>query len=365
MCTLNLWKALQQTGRYETKCILIYKQPDGISEFRQCEAFINGKPENGIKRFLKLGRQIRWVRMQKRNFNPGQTISTLFNCSAFSVLAGGNEIKTGIFHSPHQQARALGKINYLITLFYYNVLFPRLDRLFCVSQEVKNSIVKSFPQINPKKISVVYNAHDVSTILEKSKEPLADVNEQTIFSSDVILYVGRFDSNKAPERALQAFIESDITNSSNLVFIGGTDSGYTHRLKATAASHGIADRVHFLGLKQNPYKYIARAKALISCSYSEGLPGVIIESLILGIPVVSTNSSLGVWEIFSCADEYSDIQSNHITPFGIITPNRHDDSDIRHLAQAMAQVTKCCAAMPDSPFIKEVLFSTIAEHYDI
>lgn len=366
ICTLNLWKALQQTGLYDIKCILMYKLADGISDFDGCEAFIEGRQEKGVKRFFRLASQTNWVRKQKQCFNPNQTISTLFSCSAFNVLAGGKDIKIGIFHSPHQQVKSQGRISYTLTLFYYNFLFPRLDRLFCVSREVKDSIEKSFPRINPEKISVVYNAHDESTILNRSNESLDNDVERSIFASDVILYVGRFDHNKAPERALDAFIKSGLASCCQLVFIGGeTDSDYTQELKNMAKTYDIENRVHFLGSKQNPYKYMARSKALVSCSYSEGLPGVIIESQILGKPVVTTNSSFGVWEILSCPDEYADIQSNHVTPFGIITPNRHADSDIEYLADAMTRIVKECGPMPASPFIKSVSFTSIADKYGI
>lgn len=48
ICTLNLWKALQQTELYEIKCILMYKLADGISDFDSCDAFIEGSQENGV-----------------------------------------------------------------------------------------------------------------------------------------------------------------------------------------------------------------------------------------------------------------------------------------------------------------------------
>ena len=91
--------------------------------------------------------------------------------------------------------------------------------------------------------------------------------------------------------------------------------------------------------------YIKQASALISSSYSEGLPGVIIESLILGTPVITTNSSKGIWEIFSCSNEYQkDLSTNYVTDSGIITPNlSHKDStkkdfDVHQLSDAISHI---------------------------
>lgn len=360
LCTLNLWKALNQSGYYETKCILLHKMADGITDFDGCESLFHGTPVKGLKRLLSAKKELEWIKTQKKKFNPSQTISTLFNCSALNVLAGGQDVKTGIFHSPHFQAKVLGRVSYLTTLIYYKFLFPHLDRLFCVSKEVEDSILKSFPKINPAKISVVYNAHDIDAIRQKSKEDIKDPMESKIFEDDVIIYVGRFDKNKAPERALKAFADSDIKPNSRLVYIGGNEQ-YADELKKLANDLGVMDRTHFLGQKQNPYKYISRAKTLVSCSYSEGLPGVIIEALILGVPVISTNSSQGVWEILSCHKDYGQITENYVCSGGVITPNTNTMLDIKCLSEAMSHILSKSLKNFNFPFISEIQFEAIAK----
>ena len=91
---------------------------------------------------------------------------------------------------------------------------------------------------------------------------------------------------------------------SQLVFLGNDEDGLQIELKKKAKELGVADNIHFFGRKQNPYNYIYSAKALISSSYSEGLPGVMIEALTLGVPVITTNSSRGIWEIFNEPQKY-------------------------------------------------------------
>ncbi|EFO3684743.1 glycosyltransferase, partial [Escherichia coli] len=59
----------------------------------------------------------------------------------------------------------------------------------------------------------------------------------------------------------------------------------------------IEKYVHFLGFQTNPYYFINKAQLLILSSDSEGLPTVIIESLILGTPVLSTDCPTGPNEI--------------------------------------------------------------------
>lgn len=57
------------------------------------------------------------------------------------------------------------------------------------------------------------------------------------------------------------------------------------------------DYVTLAGYVSNPYPYIKNAKFLVCSSYTEGLPVTSMESLCLGVPVVSSYS--GVRELFN------------------------------------------------------------------
>lgn len=365
-CSLNLWKAIETVPDVEVQCIVKHHFPNGYPEFSGCEVYSNLPPKGGIGNLTSMGSQINWLRKQKKHFSPDITISTLFSCSALNVLAGGKDTKTGIFHSPHYQAKAHGRFAYAFTLFYYKFLFPHLDRLFCVSNEVKRSIVESFPEIDPKKVSVVYNAHDIEDIHRKGSEAIEDSKEEEIFTHPILVYVGRFDRNKAPERALRAFSALPADNDAHLAYIGGGNEDYQKELEEEATRLGISDRVHFLGHKSNPYKYLSKAQALVSSSFSEGLPGVIIEALALGTPTIATNSSEGIWEILSCDKDYDrNLKENYVASAGIITPNSGDyDHDIKCLNKAMyLTLTTDSKTRIDDRFIEKVSFANVAKHY--
>lgn len=336
-CSLNLYNALKQRPDVDVRCAVIHRFPDGYDGFKNAVFFDDRKDPKNTSRKA-------WLRAIKKDFNPDVTISTLFGVSTLSMLSGGKDKKIGIFHSPHQQMKAGGKLRYLLTLLQYSLVYPRLDKLCCVSQEVKESLA-AFPWIGKRKKSVVYNVHNTGLILEKSQMPIIDEQEKEIFSHPCIVYCGRLDRNKAPIRAVEAFAKAARPEDARLVFIGEDQQGLVDELIAKAGKLGIADHLHFLGRKQNPYPYFKAAKALISCSYSEGLPGVIIESLAIGTPVVTTNSSKGIWEIFSCVSDYNEgLQSLYCNEYGIISSNMSHrdsskyDSDIVNLASAIGQI---------------------------
>ena len=103
---------------------------------------------------------------------------------------------------------------------------------------------------------------------------------------------------------------------------------------------------------------------LVSSSYSEGLPGVIIEALTLGIPVITTNSSRGVWEIFGCSNQYDKkMKGLKVVPDGIITSNTGDDKyDDEMLAKAIGNFRKEEFTVPFS-FADKVSAETIAKQF--
>ncbi len=368
-CSLNLYKALQAEPDIIVKCVLVHRLENGLAGFDHCEWCI-GSSSSGIRRIRAALSQIWWLKKIKRKFKPDITISTLFGCSTISVLSGGKDKKIGIFHSPHTQVRSTGYINYNITLLIYRYIYPHLDFLYCVSNEVKNSILNTFKTIPESKVKVVYNIHDCEQIIKKSEEELSE-EEMKIFSFPVILYCGRLDYNKTPERLLKAFARiKNIQPFTQLVFIGKDTDDLLPKLRRLAEDESINNRVHFFGVKPNPYKYMRLAKSVVSCSYSEGLPGVLIEALLLNTPVVTTNSSEGVWEILSCHEDYQpELNKLYVAKKGIITSNFAAknkmlyDADIENIAEALNKITDTKFLTAPFLFKEKILAENLIRNY--
>jgi glycosyltransferase involved in cell wall biosynthesis len=74
-------------------------------------------------------------------------------------------------------------------------------------------------------------------------------------------------------------------------------------LEALVRDLGLEADVQLPGFVANPFQYMARAVALVLSSEYEGLPGVVIQALACGCPVVSTDCPGGSAEIL-CDGEY-------------------------------------------------------------
>jgi glycosyltransferase involved in cell wall biosynthesis len=81
-------------------------------------------------------------------------------------------------------------------------------------------------------------------------------------------------------------------------------------VRARSSALGLDAHVVFTGFTRNPYRYLARATVSVLTSRFEGLPNVLIESMALGVPIVSTACQYGPLEILG------DNEYGQLTPVG-------------------------------------------------
>jgi glycosyltransferase involved in cell wall biosynthesis len=168
--------------------------------------------------------------------------------------------------------------------FNYKKLYNN-KKLIAVSKGVEKDIKENL-KIKPKALKTIYNPFDIEAIRILGEEKI-DIEY------DYIINVAALTKVKNQALLLKAFAK--IKTPLHLLLLG--KGNQEANLKALAKELQIQDRVHFLGWQSNPYKYIKNAKAFVLSSNIEGLPTVLIESLILNTPVVSTNCPSGPSEI--------------------------------------------------------------------
>lgn len=163
---------------------------------------------------------------------------------------------------------------------------------------VSNAVEQKLREYRPKyahKMMTIHNLTDVEGIRRKAEAPIDEV-----FSPDQfhIVSCGRISREKGMDLAVEAcakLVEMGHDNIHWWIVGGGPAEG---EVRDKIAELHMESYVTMLGMKNNPYPYIKRADLYVQPSRFEGYPVAILEALVLGRPVVSTNNG-GAKEIFA------------------------------------------------------------------
>lgn len=347
LCTANIIKAIRKYSDYIVYTLAIYKEKDGIDVYNDGLFIVDrtSNERNNISYLMKIYR----VFLIKKNVNPDISISTLLSASSINVLTGIHEKKIGIFHAPLAQTKNVSKINYILCTLSYRFLFTHLDYLYAVSKTTKDDVEKN----TGCSTKLVYNIHDFQTINARAEESLSD-KDKTIFQKKVVLYVGHLYDTKGVKRLIKAF--SLVKTDCNLVLVGANTIGEIPDIYRNLAEElNVGEKTFFMGYQNNPYKYIKHCSVFVLPSYSEGLPGVLIEALFLNKRVITTNSSVGDWEIMQCDESYKEIlPSPYENDLGIIVSNDDNNKEsILQLSSSIDKILKEKHVKTKLPFDKE------------
>ncbi|GAB6182613.1 glycosyltransferase [Thermodesulfovibrio hydrogeniphilus] len=158
--------------------------------------------------------------------------------------------------------------------------------IICVSYGIRDELVEL--GINPKKLKVIYNPLDINKIKHLSYEEIS-------YPKKYILFAGRLHKQKNIPLLIKAFSQVKDFYNGNLVIIGkGKEE---ENLKNLVREMQLTERVDFLGFQTNPYKWMKNADIFILPSNYEGFPGVLLEAMVCGVPVISTDCPYGPKEI--------------------------------------------------------------------
>lgn len=185
--------------------------------------------------------------------------------------------------------------------------YNSFDYTACVSEMVKDYFTETL-SFN-KKIGVLYNTIETDEIIEKSTEPITDIELDSDYIN--ICSVGKITAVKGFERLTaihKRLKEENIKTRFYILGVGEEQKNLEKYLK----ENNLEDTFIFLGYRTNPYKYIKACDLYVCSSYSEGFSTSVTESLIVGTPVVTTLCS-GMQEQLGYSNEY-----------GIVTENNED-----------------------------------------
>jgi glycosyltransferase involved in cell wall biosynthesis len=182
-----------------------------------------------------------------------------------------------------------------LTPWFVRWLFPFADEIVAVSQGVADDAAK-VSRLNSTKIKTIYNPIFTTDLIAKFQEPI-DCDWLLDDRIPVILGVGRLSKQKDFATLIRAIAIVRKQYPVRLIILGQGEE--LSQLTSLATELDLINNVAFLGFVANPYAYMSKAKMLVMSSVYEGFGNVLVEGMLAGIPVVSTNCESGPSEILA------------------------------------------------------------------
>ncbi len=318
-----LIESIAMTAEFQVKVLTLYNLDSTVPSF--CA-------DNGI-RFSSLGfdhqsllQQIikffRYIRTEKPRVVFAHSYYPSLICAAASLFYR-KTIFVPVRH--HNQVHVLSSNKRAIFL---DKLITRItSHTVAVSDSVKETLV--LQGANKEKVTVIYNG------LPRPKFSYSAYHSKEGDHVYKLVALGRIDWQKNYESMLRVIKKlRDDGFSVHLQILGGGNHKYLESLKVLQENLGLSDYVFWLGRKSNVYPFLDESDLFIHTAIDEACPLVLIETLMFGIPIASSNLG-GSKDVL--ADFYEGCDPSDIEGFSrMVSRMLVDLHSSRHYAQTIS-----------------------------
>lgn len=164
-----------------------------------------------------------------------------------------------------------------------NRIYPRYDCHIAISDTVRERL-DAHINTHRNKVVTIYNGIDLEAI--RSAEPLKKEELGLPRNAKMLLQVSAFRPQKNQETLIRAL--AHLSPEFHVVFAGMGE--LIDNSKELAASLGLSDRVHFLGIRPDVPRLLKTADIVVLSSHYEGLSLSSVEALASGKPFIATDA---------------------------------------------------------------------------
>lgn len=205
------------------------------------------------------------------------------------LVSAEHTINKGFFiHNPHSKKLAW-LFKYLLKITYNGV-----DEVIVISESMKKYLKEEINVTN-NNITTIYNGIDTHKFnLEKNKN--IEFEKEFKNAKIKLLNVARLDDNKNQQYLINLMPDILKEKPESRLFIIGKGEKELE-LKSLIKKLNLENYVFLLGWKTNVSDYMKESDLFLMASKYEGFPMTIIESISVGLPVISSLSNDSIYEI--------------------------------------------------------------------
>lgn len=182
--------------------------------------------------------------------------------------------------------------------------YSKFDNVVCVSNVVKNSLLKIYPSLN----NVIVKYNPINDIQIRDMSTISSGFECRNVESLKLISVGRLTPQKGYDRLLP-IIKRLYDNGHNISLTILGEGSERNKLEEYIAKNNLENIVSLPGFMPNPYSIIKEHDLFVCSSRAEGYSTAVTEALILGLPVITTDCS-GMRELLGENNEYGVVVQN-------------------------------------------------------
>jgi len=235
------------------------------------------------------------VRNMKKKYGIDCTISHLEGANFSNLLSRRKDKVICVYHTMPSQEMKKNKINILRQRF----IAKFSDKYVFVSKLAVHDIVHSF-DVDEKKVMCIYNFSDTKLQRSYAQQAIEDEAAIEFYNrhDKIFIHVGRLIELKGQRHIIKAFSKiKEKHPNSGLVILG--EGKERENLEKLVSELHLEQSVFMPGSVKNPFPYMKQSDVFVLASSWEGLPMVLIEAMVCGCPVVSTDMPSGARELLA------------------------------------------------------------------
>lgn len=294
--------------------------------------------KNILKKILNFFLRYKKIKKIKKELKAKISLSMLDTPNILNVITKENDKVIISFRAHYSltfmEEESLGpKLIRVILKYLYkyiiSYIYNNSDLMIAVSNSVKKDLIDNF-RIDKSKIKVIYNPLLLDEINKLKNEDLKHYSD--IFKNPVLITAGRLTKQKSQWHLIRVFkmVKNEFSNLKLVIIGNGELKNYLINLSNELGmktyiweQNYLHDKydVYFLGIQENPYKFISKSKIFLLSSLWEGFPNVILESMACGTPVISSDCKGGPREILAPKTDFNyQTKSPEFAEYGILMP---------------------------------------------